>query len=123
MTEKVTMEQALTELQEARSGVEAAQKALTDAEAAKTEKVEQIKTLVDELKAKAQELGLEIAANVTEAKQAVSEKLDEAKAEWAETAAEHPNAARRQVRLVWAIFGTAVGFAAGVFVGYLWALI
>lgn len=123
MTEKVTMEQALTELQEARSGVEAAQKALTDAEAAKTEKVEQIKTLVDELKAKAQELGLEIAANVTEAKQAVSEKLDEAKAEWAETAAEHPNAARRQVRLVWAIFGTVVGFAAGVFVGYLWALI
>lgn len=123
MTEKVTMEQALTELQEARSGVEAAQKALTDAEAAKTEKVEQIKTLVDELKAKAQELGLEIAANVTEAKQAVSEKLDEAKAEWAETAAEHPNAARRQVRLVWAIFGTVVGFAAGAFVGYLWALI
>lgn len=124
MAEKtVTLEGALTELEEARSGVEEAQKALTDAESVKAEKVEQIKTLIDDLKAKAKELGLEVVANVEEAQEAVSQKLDEAKAEWAQTAAEHPNEARRQVRLVWAVIGTVAGFAVGCGVGYLVALI
>lgn len=124
MAEKtVTLEGALTELEEARSGVEEAQKALTDAESVKAEKVEQIKTLIDDLKAKAKELGLEVVANVEEAQEAVSQKLDEAKAEWAQTAAEHPNEARRQVRLVWAVIGTVAGFVVGCGVGYLVALI
>lgn len=119
----VTLESALTELEEARSGVEEAQKALTDAESVKAEKVEQIKTLIDDLKAKAKELGLEVVANVEEAQGAVSQKLDEAKAEWAQTAAENPNEARRQVRLVWAVIGTVAGFVVGCGVGYLVALI
>jgi hypothetical protein len=124
MAEKtVTLEGALTELEEARSGVEEAQKALTDAESVKAEKVEQIKTLIDDLKAKAKELGLEVVANVEEAQEAVSQKLDEAKAEWAQTAAENPNEARRQVRLVWAVIGTVVGFVLGCGAGYLFALI
>ena len=124
MAEKtVTLEGALTELQEARTGVEEAQKALTDAESVKAEKVEQIKTLIDDLKAKAKELGLEVVANVEEAQEAVSQKLDEAKAEWAQTAAENPNEARRQVRLVWAVIGTVAGFVVGCGVGYLVALI
>ena len=124
MAEKtVTLEGALTELEEARSGVEEAQKALTDAESVKAEKVEQIKTLIDDLKAKAKELGLEVVANVEEAQEAVSQKLDEAKAEWAQTAAENPNVARRQVRLVWAVIGTVAGFVVGCGVGYLVALI
>lgn len=124
MAEKtVTLEGALTELEEARSGVEEAQKALTDAESIKAEKVEQIKTLIDDLKAKAKELGLEVVANVEEAQEAVSQKLDEAKEEWAQTAAENPNEARRQVRLVWAVIGTVGGFVLGCGVGYLFALI
>ena len=124
MAEKtVTLEGALTELEEARSGVEEAQKALTDAESVKAEKVEQIKTLIDDLKAKAKELGLEVVANVEEAQEAVSQKLDEAKEEWAQTAAENPNEARRQVRLVWALIGTVGGFVLGCGAGYLFALI
>ncbi len=124
MAEKtVTLEGALTELEEARSGVEEAQKALTDAESVKAEKVEQIKTLIDDLKAKAKELGLEVVANVEEAQEAVSQKLDEAKEEWAQTAAENPNEARRQVRLVWAVIGTVGGFVLGCGAGYLFALI
>ena len=124
MAEKtVTLEGALTELEEARSGVEEAQKALTDAESVKAEKVEQIKTLIDDLKAKAKELGLEVVANVEEAQEALTQKLDEAKAEWAQTAAENPNEARRQVRLVWAVIGTVAGFVVGCGVGYLVALI
>ena len=124
MAEKtVTLEGALTELEEARSGVEEAQKALTGAESVKAEQVEQIKTLIDDLKAKAKELGLEVVANVEEAQEAVSQKLDEAKAEWAQTAAENPNVARRQVRLVWAVIGTVAGFVVGCGVGYLVALI
>ena len=124
MAEKtVTLEGALTELEEARSGVEEALKALTDAESVKAEKVEQIKTLIDDLKAKAKELGLEVVANVEEAQEAVSQKLDEAKEEWAQTAAENPNEARRQVRLVWAVIGTVGGFVLGCGAGYLFALI
>ena len=124
MAEKtVTLEGALTELEEARSGVEEAQKALTDAESVKAEKVEQIKTLIDDLKAKAKELGLEVVANVEEAQEAVSQKLDEAKEEWAQTAAENPNEARRQVRLVWAVIGTVGGFVLGCGAGYLFAVI
>lgn len=118
-----TIDDALSELETARAGVEDAQKALTDAEAARDAKVEQIKTLIDDLKAKAKELGLEVVANVEEAQEAVSQKLDEAKAEWVQTAAENPNEARRQVRLVWAVIGTVTGFVVGCGVGYLVALI
>lgn len=71
----------------------------------------------------AQALGLEVVANVEEAQEAVSQKLDEAKEEWAQTAAENPNEARRQVRLVWAVIGTVGGFVLGCGVGYLVALI
>lgn len=122
-TEAVSLEQAFSELQEARDGVSEAQEALTTAQSEQAAKVEQIKGLMDDLKAKAQELGLEVVANVEEAQEAVSQKLDEAKAEWAQTAAENPNEARRQVRLVWAVIGTVTGFVVGCGVGYLVALI
>lgn len=116
----ITMEQALTELQEARTGVDDARKALEDAEAVKAEKVEQIKTLMDELKAKAKKLGLEVAANVTEAAEAIDQKLEEAKSEWAATAATDPNEARRQIRAVWAVIGTVGGLIVGFGLGYLY---
>ena len=69
---------------------------------------------------KAKELGLEVVASVEEAKQAVQEKLDEAKDEWTETAAEHPNAARRQVRLVWAVLGAVAGLLIGFGLGFVY---
>lgn len=73
---------------------------------------------MDEIKGKAKELGLEVVASVEEAKQAVEEKIDEAKAEWTVTAATHPNEARRQVRLVWAVLGTVAGLVVGFGWGY-----
>lgn len=120
MAEEKTVEQAMLELKDAQAAVDAAQKDLDGAVAEKDAKVEEIKKLMDELKGKAKELGLEVVASVEDAKQAVQEKLDEAKAEWTETAAEHPNAARRQVRLVWAVLGTVAGLAIGFGLGYLW---
>lgn len=120
MTEKKTVEQAMLELKDAQAAVDAAKEDLQGAEAEKAAKVEEIKKLMDELKGKAQELGLEVVASVEEAKQAVKEKLDEAKTEWTETAAEHPNQARRQVRLVWAVLGTVAGLVVGFGLGYLW---
>lgn len=120
MAEEKTLEQAMTELREAQDAVTAAQQDLDTAVSEKDAKVEEIKRLMDELKGKAQELGLEVVASIAEAKQAVQEKLDEAKAEWTATAAEHPNAARRQVRLVWAVLGTVAGLVIGFGLGYLW---
>lgn len=120
MAESKTVEQAMLELKDAQAAVDAAKQDLDSAEAEKAAKVEEIKKLMDELKGKAQELGLEVVASVEEAKQAVKEKLDEAKTEWTVTAAEHPNAARRQVRLVWAVLGTVAGLVVGFGLGYLW---
>lgn len=120
MAESKTVEQAMLELKDAQAAVDAAKQDLDSAEAEKAAKVEEIKKLMDELKGKASELGLKVVASVEEAKQAVQEKLDEAKADWTETAAEHPNSARRQVRLVWAVLGTVAGLAIGFGLGYLW---
>lgn len=120
MTEQKTIEQAMLELQDANAAVVAAQKDLESAEDEKAAKVEEIKKLMEELKGKAGELGLKVVASVEEAKQAVEEKLDEAKAEWTVTAATHPNEARRQVRLAWAVLGTVAGLVVGFGLGYLW---
>lgn len=120
MAESKTVEQAMLELKDAQAAVDAAKQDLDSAEAEKAAKVEEIKKLMDELKGKASELGLKVVASVEEAKQAVQEKLDEAKTEWTVTAAEHPNAARRQVRLAWAMIGTVAGLVVGFGLGYLW---
>lgn len=118
MAESKTVEQAMLELKDAQAAVDAAKQDLDSAEADRAAKVEEIKKLMDDIKGKAKELGLEVVASVEEAKQAVQEKLDEAKAEWTATAAEHPNEARRQVRLVWAVLGTVAGLAVGFGWGY-----
>ena len=119
----VTMETAMQELQDAQATVTAAEQALTEAKAVESEKVKQIKKMMDELKEKAKELGLEMIASVEEAKQAVQEKLDEGKAEWAAEAATTPNAARRQVRLVWAVLGAVAGVLVGLGAGYvIWGI-
>ena len=119
----VTMETAMQELQDAQATVTAAEQALTEAKAVESEKVEQIKKMMDELKEKAKELGLEMIASVEEAKKAVQEKLDEGKAEWAAEAATTPNAARRQVRLVWAVLGAVAGVLVGLGSGYvIWGI-
>lgn len=120
MAESKTVEQAMLELKDAQAAVDAAKEDLQGAEAEKAAKVEEIKKFMDELKGKAQELGLEVVASVEEAKQAVKEKLDEAKTEWTATAQTHPNEARRQVRLVWAVLGTVAGLVVGFGLGYLW---
>lgn len=71
-----------------------------------------LEELIEKMKAEAKELGLDI-----------EEKLDEAKAEWAETAVSDPDAARRQLRAFWAIVGTVAGFILGLGVGYvIWGL-
>lgn len=118
MSEEKTLEQAMTELREAQDAVMAAQQDLDTAVSEKEAKVEEIKKLMNDVKDKAKELGLEVVANVTEAKQAVQEKLDEAKTDWAQTASTNPNSARRQVRLVWAIVGTVAGLIVGFGLGY-----
>lgn len=120
MTEQKTIEQAMLELQDANAAVVAAQKDLESAEDEKAAKVEEIKKLMEELKGKAGELGLKVVASVEEAKQAVEEKLDEAKAEWTVTAATHPNEARRQVRLAWAVIGTVAGLLIGFGLGFVY---
>lgn len=120
MAEQKTVEQAMLELQDANAAVVAAQKDLESAEDEKAAKVEEIKKLMDELKGKASELGLKVVASVDEAKQAVEEKIDEAKAEWTVTAATHPNEARRQVRLAWAVIGTVAGLLIGFGLGFVY---
>lgn len=118
MAEQKTVEQAMLELKDAQAAVDAAKQDLDTAKAEKAAKVEEIKKLMDDLKGKAKELGLEVVASVEEAKQAVEEKLDEAKTDWAQTASTNPNSARRQVRLVWAIVGTVAGLIVGFGLGY-----
>ena len=121
MAESKTVEQAMLELKDAQAAVDAAKQDLDSEEAEKAAKVEEIKKLMDELKGKASELGLKVVASVEEAKQAVQEKLDEAKTEWTTTAATHPNEARRQIRAVWAVIGTVGGLLIGFGLGYLFA--
>lgn len=71
-----------------------------------------LEELIEKMKAEAKELGLDI-----------EEKLDDAKAEWAETAATDPDTARRQLRAFWGIVGTVAGFILGLGVGYvIWGL-
>lgn len=118
MAEEKTVEQAMLELKDAQAAVDAAKQDLDSAEAEKAAKVEEIKKLMDELKGKASELGLKVVASVEEAKQAVQEKLDEAKTEWTVTAATTPNEARRQIRTVWAVIGTVAGLVIGFGLGY-----
>lgn len=120
MAEEKTLEQAMTELREAQDAVTTAQQNLDTAVLEKDAKVEEIKRLMDELKGKAQELGLEVVASVAEAKQAVKEKLDEAKTEWAQSAVTTPNSARRQVRLAWAVIGTVAGLLIGFGLGFVY---
>lgn len=67
-----------------------------------------LEELIEKMKTEAQELGLDI-----------EEKLDAAKAEWAETASSDPDAARRQLRAFWGIVGTVAGALIGLGVGYL----
>ena len=122
-TETVSIEQAFTELQEARDGVSEAQEALTTAQAEQTAKVEQIKSLIDDMKAKAKELGLEIVTSVSEAQEAVSQKLDEAKDEWAAEAQEDPNAARLKLRAIWGCIGLVAGLLIGGGAGYLYCFL
>lgn len=118
MAEEKTVEQAMLELKDAQAAVDAAKQDLDSAEAEKAAKVEEIKKLMDELKGKAKELGLEVVASVEEAKQAVQEKIDEAKTEWTVTAATNPNEARRQIRTIWAVIGTVAGLVVGFGAGY-----
>lgn len=118
MAESKTVEQAMLELKDAQAAVDAAKQDLDSAEADRAAKVEEIKKLMDDLKGKAKELGLEVVASVEEAKQAVQEKLDEAKTEWTVTAATTPNEARRQIRTVWAVIGTVAGLVIGFGLGY-----
>lgn len=120
MAESKTLEQAMLELKDAQAAVDAAKEDLQGAEAEKAAKAEEIKKLMDELKGKAQELGLEVVASVEEAKQAVKEKLDEAKTEWTATAQTHPNEARREVRLAWAVIGTVAGLLIGFGLGFVY---
>lgn len=71
-----------------------------------------LEELIEKMKKEAQELGLDI-----------EERLDAAKAEWAETAASDPDTARRQLRAFWGIVGTVAGVLIGLGVGYLvWGL-
>ena len=120
MNEKKTVEQAMLELKDAQAAVDAAKEDLQGAEAEKAAKIEEIKKLMDDLKGKAKELGLEVVASVEEAKQAVEEKIDDSKAEWKVTAATHPKEARRQVRLAWAVIGTVAGLLVGFGLGYVY---
>lgn len=67
-----------------------------------------LEELIEKMKAEAKELGLDI-----------EERLDAAKAEWAETATTDPDTARRQLRAFWGIVGTVAGALIGLGVGYL----
>lgn len=113
-----TIEQAFDDLSAANSAVSDAQSALESAESDREQKIEKIKALMDELKGKATELGVEVVQNASEAAQAVQEKLDEGKDAWASEAQETPNAARRQLRLFWGVIGAVGGLIVGLPIGY-----
>lgn len=69
---------------------------------------EALESFIEKMKAEAKKLGLDI-----------ENKLDEAKEDWAETAAVDPDSARRQLRAFWGIVGTVAGALIGLGVGYL----
>lgn len=79
-------------------------------------------TVINDLSAKLSALGFDLKEKVTEAAQEVAqkvdEKLDEGKEQWAQTAQETPNAARRQLRSVYIIVAGLV-FVLGLAVGKL----
>ena len=66
---------------------------------------EEVKETLDKINEKLSALGFDLKEKVTEAAQEVvekvDEKLDEGKDKWAQTAQEHPNEARRQLRTVY----------------------
>lgn len=122
MTEakKLTIDEALDELTQAKEGVTEAQTALEAAEATQQEKSDQIKKLMEEAQAKLKELGVEVLTNAGAAVDAAQEKLDEAKEAFAQEAAEDPNAARRKLRAIWGCIGFVAGLVIGFGVGYLY---
>lgn len=117
---KLTIDEALDELTQAKEGVTEAQTALEAAEATQQEKSEQIKKLMEETQAKLKELGVEVLTNASAAVDAAQEKLDEAKEAFAQEAAEDPNAARRKLRAIWGCIGLVAGIVIGFGVGYLY---
>ena len=117
---KLTIDEALDELTQAKEGVTEAQTALEAAEATQQEKSEQIKKLMEETQAKLKELGVEVLTNASAAVDAAQEKLDEAKEAFAQEAAEDPNAARRKLRAIWGCIGRVAGIVIGFGVGYLY---
>lgn len=117
---KLTIDEALDELTQAKEGVAEAQTALEAAEATQQEKSDQIKKLMEETQAKLKELGVEVLTNAGAAVDAAQEKLDEAKEAFAQEAAEDPNAARRKLRAIWGCIGLVGGLVIGFGVGYLY---
>ena len=117
---KLTIDEALDELTQAKEGVTEAQTALEAAEATQQEKSDQIKKLMEETQAKLKELGVEVLTNAGAAVDAAQEKLDEAKEAFAQEAAEDPNSARRKLRAIWGCIGLVAGLVIGFGVGYLY---
>lgn len=117
---KLTIDEALDELTQAKEGVAEAQTALEAAEATQQEKSDQIKKLMEEAQAKLKELGVEVLTNAGAAVDAAQEKLDEAKEAFAQEAAEDPNDARRKLRAIWGFIGLVAGLMIGFGVGYLY---
>lgn len=118
-----TLESAFEDLEAANTAVTNAANTLADAQAEHDAKVQAIKDKFEELKAKAADLGITVAANVEEAKQAVQEKLDEGKSKWAAEAQEDPNAARRKLRAIWGCIGLIAGLVIGGGAGYLYCFL
>ena len=83
---------------------------------------EEVKEALDKINEKLSALGFDLKEKVSEAAQEVAqkvdEKLDEGKEQWAETAQETPNVARRQLRSVY-IIAAGLAFVLGLAVGKL----
>lgn len=81
---------------------------------------EEVKETLDKINEKLSALGFDLKEKVTEAAQEVvekvDEKLDEGKEQWAETAQESPNEARRQLRSVYVVVA-GLAFILGLAVG------